>query len=138
MNIEINIRQLVNRLEDAASSERMDALQELLSLAKSDPKVVGVLCLQRVLDLLREQGSPEEYEESLDLIYRLVKCRDKTISNSNTKLILVDQKNVELLLDLLEHESMTVGVMASQILTEIHCNDGSLLEKQIQDCPAGM
>lgn len=44
---------------------------------------------------------------------------------------------MDLLLDLLEHEDLTVGVMTSQILTAIHAIDGSILEKQIQDCPAG-
>ena len=33
---------------------------------------------------------------------------------------------------------MTVGVMSSQILTEIHANNSIKLEKQIHDCPNGM
>ena len=45
---------------------------------------------------------------------------------------------VELLMDLLEHEDLTVGVMASQIMTELHSLDGPLLESQIQKCPDGM
>ena len=40
--------------------------------------------------------------------------------------------------DLLEHEDLTVGVMASQILTEIHAIDALKLENCIQNCPAGM
>ena len=39
--------------------------------------------------------------------------------------------------DLLEHEDLTVGVMASQILTEIHAIDALKLENCIQNCPAG-
>ena len=30
--------------------------------------------MQLLLDLLKEQGSTEEYQEALDLIYRLIKC----------------------------------------------------------------
>ena len=40
-------------------------------------------------------------------------------------------------LDLLEHEDLTVGVMTSQILTEVHAIDPMKLEECIQDCPAG-
>jgi aminopeptidase N len=137
MSTDSRVRQLLNRLEDATSVERLDALQELQTEAKSEPEIVGRLCLQRVLESLREQGSHEEYEESLDLISRLVKCRNRDVARANTAIILNDKKNVELLLDLLEHETMTVGVMASQILTEVHSNDGERLENQIQDCPAG-
>jgi hypothetical protein len=39
--------------------------------------------------------------------------------------------------DLLEHEDLTVGVMTSQILTEVHAIDPMKLEECIQDCPAG-
>jgi len=44
---------------------------------------------------------------------------------------------VELLLDLLDHEDLTVGVMASQIMTELHSHGGEKLELQIQKCPDG-
>jgi aminopeptidase N len=135
--MEATVRQLLNRLDDATSSERIDALQELQSVARTEPSIVGRYCLQKVLEFLREQGSQEEYEESLDLIFRLVKCRSREVAAANSAIILADKKNVELLLDLLEHETMTVGVMASQILTEIHSNDSGKLENQIQDCPAG-
>lgn len=138
-SIATTAKQLVGRLEDATSSERIDALLELQTLAKTDGRVVGELTLQRVLDFLREQGSTEEYQESLDLIYKLVKnVRDPTTSKKNSSIILANISNVELLLDLLEHEDLTVGVMTSQILTEVHTNEGRDLEKQIQDCPAGM
>ena len=40
-------------------------------------------------------------------------------------------------LDLLEHEDFTVGLMTSQILTEVHAIDPLRLEECIQECPAG-
>lgn len=135
--MEASVRQLLNRLEDATSSERLDALQELQTFAKTEPSIVGKHCLQKVFEHLRERGSPEEYEESLDLIYRLVKCKNREVATQNSTIIVADKKNVELLLDLLEHETMTVGVTASQILTEIHSSTPAQLESQIQDCPAG-
>lgn len=39
--------------------------------------------------------------------------------------------------DLLEHEDFTVGLMTSQILTEVHAIDPLRLEECIQECPAG-
>ena len=65
---------------------------------------------------------------------RLIKCRDKAVSKLNTDIILDDHNNVELLLDLLNHEDLTIGVMTSQILTEIHSCNGARLEEQIQLC----
>lgn len=44
----------------------------------------------------------------------------------------------DLLLELLGHEDMTVGVMASQILMELHTRAGTALENAIQQCPEGM
>jgi hypothetical protein len=44
----------------------------------------------------------------------------------------------DLLLELLGHEDMTVGVMASQILMELHMRAGTALERAIQQCPDGM
>lgn len=133
----IVINQLSSRLENATSVERVYALQELQSHAKQVPEVVGSLSLKKVLDFLQEQGSAEEYQEALDLVYRLVKCRDKAASKSNTEIVLADVNAVELLLDLLNHEDLTVGVMTSQILTELHANSGANLELQIQQCPDG-
>lgn len=131
------VKQLANRLESASSGERIDALQELQSLARSHPDIVGEHSLQRVLNFLKEQGSAEEYQESLDVLYRLVKSKDKIAAKANTTIVLSDLSNTELLLDLLEHEDLTVGVMTSQILTEIHANDGPDLEAAIQQCPDG-
>ena len=136
-NQSLVIKQLAHRLESASSSERIDALQELQSLARTSPDLVGEIALKKTFDLLREQSSAEEYSEALDLTSRLVKCRDKAIALANTRTVLSDTSNVEMLLELLEHEDLTVGVMTSQILTELHANDGSTLEAQIQQCPEG-
>lgn len=94
----VTIRQLTSRLENATSSERLDALQELQTLARSEAKLVGDHALQNVLDFLKEQGSAEEYQESLDLIDRLIKTRDKNAAAANTSIILSNVGNVELLL----------------------------------------
>ena len=136
-NQTVTIKQLAYRLESSSSNERIDALQELQSLARSAPDLVGDIALRKTFDLLREQSSAEEYSEALDLTSRLVKCRDKNIALANTRTLLSDTNNVELLLDLLEHSDLTVGVMTSQILTELHANDGPALEAQIQQCPDG-
>lgn len=133
----IIVKQLAHRLESASSNDRIDALQELQSLARSSPDLVGEIALKKTFELLREQSSAEECCEALDLTYRLVKCRDKEIAKKNTSIILSDIANVELLLDLLEHVDLTVGVMTSQILTELHLSDGSTLEEQIHNCPDG-
>lgn len=133
----ITVKQIASRLENATSLERIDALQELQTIAKQSPEIVGEHSLQKVLDFLKAQGSSEEYQEALDLIYRLVKCRDKSAAQKNTAIVLGDARSVELLLELLEHEDLMVGVMTSQILTEIHANDGATLEAQIQMCPDG-
>lgn len=85
-----------------------------------------------------EQGNTEEYQETLDLIVRLVKCRDSSVSAANVTLVLQEPRNVELLLDLLEHEDLTVAVMVNQVLSEVYTHDGATLERLIQDCPAGM
>jgi hypothetical protein len=134
----IALKRLANRLENATSIERLDALTELQTFARNDAQLVGEYALQKVLDLLKEQGSAEEYQESLDLIDRLIKNRDKEAVIANSGIILSVTGNIELLLDLLEHEDLTVGVMASQILTEIHATEPLKLESCIQDCPDGM
>jgi hypothetical protein len=131
------VNQLASRLENATSVERVYALQELQSHAKASPDLVGSLSLKKVLDFLQEQGSAEEYQEALDLIYRLVKCKDQRACKANSEIILGDVNAVELLLDLLNHEDLTVGVMTSQILTEIHACNGAALEMQIQQIPDG-
>ena len=137
-SVQTVVKQLTNRLETASLTERLDALQELQSLARTEANLIGQLSLQTVVDLLKEQSGVEEYQEALDLIHRLVTSRDHTTSQANVGLFLNHSGNIELLLDLLEHEDPTVGVMTSQILTEIHSKDGLTLEKQIHACPAGM
>lgn len=134
----VAVKQLAHRLESASSSERIDALSELQVLARSSPDLVGEIALLKTFNLLKEQSSSEEYCEALDLTYKLVKCRNKEIGLANTKLLLSDVTNVELLLDLLEHADLTVGVMSSQILTELHNNDSKTLEELIQQCPDAM
>jgi hypothetical protein len=134
----VGVRQLVNRLEDATSSERLDALQELQTLTRTEPQSVGEYALQKVLDFLKEQGSTEEYQECLDLIDRLIKTKNKGAAIANTNIILSSTGNIELLLDLLEHEDLTIGVMTSQVLTELHTTVPLRLEACIQDCPDGM
>lgn len=96
--------------------------------------------MQLLVDLLKEQGTTEEYQEALDLIYRLIKCpKDPGAAKTNSELILLQKAdNIELLLELLEHKDMVVGITTSQILTEVHANCGVLLEKVIQDCHTGM
>ena len=98
---------------------------------------VGKNSLQRLIDLLKEHGSSEEYQEALELVSRLVKTKDGVARASNASIILSDVMNVELLLDLLEHEDILVGVITSEILTEIHSIAGRSLELAIQECPAG-
>jgi len=93
-----------------------------------------------LIDLLKEHGTTEEYQEALDLIYRLIKCpKDPSAAAKNSEKILLHKNdNIELLLELLEHKDMVVGITTSQILTEIHLNSGPILEKSIQDCHNGM
>jgi hypothetical protein len=109
----VRVKQLTSRLENATASERLDVLQEFQTLARTEPMLIGEFALQRVLDFLKEQGSAEEYQESLDLIDRLVKTRDRTAANANTEIILSSNGNVELLLDLLEHEEQVDRLLHS-------------------------
>lgn len=62
---------------------------------------------------------------------------DKSPNHSNIHALLEEATTIELLLDLLENEDMTVGVMTSQILSHIHSRTPSLLEDAIQQCPNG-
>jgi len=57
-----------------------------------------------VVDLLKENGEPDEYTEALDLISRLVNPKYGKAASDNAAILLDDVKTVELLLDLLEHE----------------------------------
>jgi hypothetical protein len=108
------------------------------SHAKTQSEEVGKHSIQLVINLLKENGEPDEYLEALELIARLVKPKGGVAGSSNSALILRDVSNVELLLDLLEHEETLVGVMASEILTSMHSINSEGLEKTIQECPAGM
>ena len=92
------VKQLTSRLENSTASERLDTLQELQTLARTEAKLIGEYALQRVLDFLREQGSADEYQEILDLIDRLIKTRDRSAAIANTGIILSSIGNVELLL----------------------------------------
>ena len=155
------IKQLALSLENnSTSGERLSALEDLQHIAKKQnmAALVGVHALSTILHFLsQQQATVEEYQEALDLIYRhalnqfaadygsfdfcmirLVKSREGDTAASNASIILSDTSYIELLLDLLDHEDLTVGVMASQILTEIHSQDGTTLEAQIQKCPDGV
>lgn len=133
----VQIKQLAHRLESTASAERIEALGELQSLARSDPGTVGEIALLKGFKILREQSNPEEFAEVLDLTARLISCNDKSVARANSTIILSDAGTMELLLELLEHADLTVAVMTSQILTELHEADGALLEARIQECPDG-
>lgn len=96
--------------------------------------------MTQIFHLLKDLGGGETEEiiESLELISKLVKTKQENGSELNTKLILTEMSQVELLLDLLEHEDVLVGVMASDILTRMHSVASKELEQTIQDCPAGL
>jgi len=134
----VRVRQVSIRLEDSTSSERLEALEELQTLARQHPALVCDVSLPRLLQVLQERGSSEEYTETLYVIDSLVKCKDNLVAIKNTQALLADRDNVELLLDMLDHSDPTVGVMTSQILTEIHSHDAEKLEAMIQECPDGM
>jgi hypothetical protein len=108
------------------------------ALAKSNPADVGETSLQVVLDLLRDHGTAEEYQECLELLSILIKNGNESISQENANYLVAESSNVELLLDLLEHEDGLIGIMASEILRDAHLLSPGRLEQSIQDCPAGM
>eukprot|EP01035_Chromulina_nebulosa_P029590 gene29590-39239_t len=136
------IKQLTLSLEsNSTSGERLAALEDLQHIVKKQnmAMIVGQYALEAILQFLRQQqATVEEHQEALDLIYRLLKNREADAAAANASIILSDPSYIELLLDLLEHEDLSVGVMASQIMTEIHSQDGAALESQIQQCPDGM
>ena len=139
----IHLRQLGNRLESATSGdERIDALRELQHISRNYPEEVGDHCMRAVLELLQEQGGYEEYMEALDLILRLINSKNTSAASLNTARILAEpgksSDNVDILLELLAHDDMTIGVMSSQILMELHNRAGTALENAIQLCPEGM
>ena len=92
-----------------------------------------------MLDLLKDQGSVEEYQECLELISRLLKTTvDGEAAVANASLVVADTGNIEIFLDLLEHEDGLIGIMTSDLLRDIHFVVPVKLEKAIHDCPAGM
>lgn len=91
-----------------------------------------------MLELLKENGESDEYVEALELISKLVKPKNGPAAIKNAQIIVKNIMNVELLLDLLEHEDGLVGVMSSEILTNVHAIAAESLELAIQECPAGM
>jgi len=134
-----NIKKLANRLENASSvTERLAALTELQSLAKTEAEEVGLYALQIVIDQLTHATESEEYLEILDLMEKLVRSKNKEVNVKNSKSILAESRNVETLLELMGHDDITISIIASQILTELHANDGIYLEKTIQQCPNGL
>lgn len=133
-----SVRQLAARLEDATSSERIQSLEALQTLAKQHPSQVSEIALQSLLDVLQERGSAEEYLETLNVLDILIKSSDSVISLKNVNAILSEGGSVELLLDLLDHSDSTVGVMASQILTQLQSSNSVMVESMIQNIPDGM
>jgi hypothetical protein len=95
---------------------------------------VAELCLQPVLDLLRDQGSAEEYQECLELLSRLLKNSGAT----NALRLASSLDSIELLLDLLGHEDGLIGIMASELLRDVHGLAAAEFEKTMQDCPDGV
>ena len=61
-----------------------------------------------------------DYYEKTSIFYPIIEI----ISRTSFHLSFVSE-------ELLEHEDMVVGITASQILTEIHANCGSILEKVV-------
>ena len=90
------------------------------------------------MDVLQERGSAEEYLETLNVLDILIKSSDSVISLKNVNAILSEGGSVELLLDLLDHSDSTVGVMASQILTQLQSSNSVKVESMIQNIPDGM
>jgi len=113
------------------------SLHATQQLARLHPRLVCQEALPRILQVLQDRASSEEYTECLYVLDSLVKCKDPAATAANAEQILEDSSNAELLLDLLEHADPTIGVMASQVLTELHAADAARLEDLIQLCPDG-
>jgi hypothetical protein len=133
-----SIRQLAVRLEDATSSERIQSLEELQTISKEYPVQVCEIAIERLMEVLQERGSADEYLETLNVLDILIKTTDPAVSRKNVDSILGQNGSVELLLDLLDHADATVGVMASQTLTQLHNGNSLEVESLIQNCPDGM
>ena len=108
--VKSTVKQYLHRLDDSSSIERVNALQQLQNLSRSSPDIVGHLAIPRIFKFLYEQNIAEECMETLDVIVRLInKSRNNDASLANVNMILSSSSNIELLLDLLEHEDLTVG-----------------------------
>ena len=138
-SVTTTIKKLANRLENAASyQDRSSALKGLQSLAKSEAEEIGSCALQIVIDQLTRTDDTDEYIDILELMQMLVKSKNVEANIKNSKSILSEIRNVETLLELMGHDNMTISIISSQILTELHANDGVFLEKIIQQCPNGI
>ena len=104
------VHQYLHRLDDNSSIERVNALQQLQNLSRSVPDLVGQLVIPRIFKFLYEQNNTEECMETLDVIVRLLTRKNNDASIQNVNLVLSTSSNIELLLDLLEHDDLTVGV----------------------------
>jgi hypothetical protein len=133
----MEVEQYLHRLDDINLCERLNALQELRFFSRNDSKLVGEQAIGAIFNFLSEHETSEEYQECLDLLTRLISDRDKSISEKNAKLILSSGRNIELLLDLLEHKDSSVAIMSNQLLTELHVVDRVELETLIQSYPSG-
>ncbi len=139
MSKAIIIKKLANRLENASSgNDRVIAIKELQEVTKTEPEEVGLYSLQVVIDQLNHAESTEEYQEILCLMEGLVKSKNKEANIKNSKSILSEVRNVETLLELMGHDDVLISIMASNLLTLLHENDGAYLEKCIQQCPNGI
>ena len=131
------VKQLISRLDNARNSnERLETLEKINAFCRSNAEL-GVQFLTRIVELLHDEGTAEETQECLDIIFKLMKF-DPSQNHNNIIALLQDSSNVELLLDMLEHENITVAVMTSQILSQIHTQNPNALENAIQSCPNGM
>ena len=131
------VKQLISRLDNARNSnERLETLEKINSFCRSNAEQ-GIQFLSRLVELLHDEGSAEETQECLDIIFKLMKF-DPSKDHHNINVLLQESSNVELLLDMLEHQDITVAVMTSQILSQIHTQNPHVLENAIQSCPNGM
>ena len=131
------VKQLISRLDNARNSnERFETLEKINSFCRSNAEQ-GIQFLSRLVELLHDEGSAEETQECLDIIFKLMKF-DPSKDHHNINVLLQESSNVELLLDMLEHQDITVAVMTSQILSQIHTQNPHVLENAIQACPNGM
>ena len=131
------VKQLISRLDNARnSSERLETLERINTFCRSNAEQ-GLQFLSRLIELLHDESSEDETQECLDILFKLMKF-DPSQNHQNITTLLQDTSNVELLLDMLEHENITVAVMTSQILSQIHSLNPNALENAIQSCPNGM